>query len=242
MKTRLILNDVWLRYPTVTSQHRRLLTPSTWRGAEGGELRWTLQGVNLRLESGDRVALIGRNGAGKTTLLRILAGVFAPQKGHYEREGRIGCLLDTGYGLDLNVSARTNAVSRGILMGLSRSESRSQAEAALDFAGLEDVADQPVRTYSTGMAARLVFAMSTQYDHDILILDEAIGAGDAAFQTKAKDRIASILESASIVICASHSRSFLETFCTEAILLEDRGIAARGPFSEIQDRYENSFL
>ena len=232
------LRNVWLRYPRVSSQHRRLLTPATWRKGPAEEGRWALSGLDLDLQSGDRVALIGRNGAGKTTLLRVLAGIYAPQRGDYLRHGRVACLLDTGYGLDPNVSARRNAVSRAIISGLPRREALTQAEAALDFAGLTEVADDPIRTFSMGMMARLIFSISTQTPHDILVLDEAIGAGDAAFQARAQERIASLLESASVVVCASHSRDFLASFCSEAVYIDGGRCVARGPFVEVHEKYE----
>ena len=148
-----------------------------------------LAGINLRLDSGDRVGLIGHNGAGKSTLLRLLAGIYAPTSGSIEKQGKAVPLLDISLGMDENSTGYQNIRLRGLLLGMTNAEIRNKERDIAEFTGLGDSLDLPLRTYSSGMRMRLAFAVSTAIDADILLLDEVIGVGDASFQEKANARL-----------------------------------------------------
>ena len=144
-----------------------------------------LDGVDLLLRCGDRLALLGRNGAGKSTLLRVMAGIYEPSRGRIKVRGRVAALLGGNPGMDPDSTGRENIVLHGLYLGLSKTEIKRQTEAIIDFTELGSFIDFPLRIYSTGMRARLSFAIATAAAPEILLLDEGIGAGDAAFVEKA---------------------------------------------------------
>lgn len=173
--------------------------------------------LTLDINSGDRVGLIGHNGSGKTTLLRALAGIYKPVKGQITIEGSVGTLLDPVAGMDHDATGLENIYLRGHLLGMSRQEIENSIDDIAAFSELGDFLALPLKTYSAGMGTRLAFAISTALHHDILLIDEGIGAGDAAFQAKAQRRIEDLFERASIVVLASHSPDLLRRFCNRTI-------------------------
>ena len=179
-----------------------------------------IDGVNLKIQEGDRVGLLGHNGSGKTTLLRVLAGIYKPTAGAIEIEGRIGALLDSSAGMDPESSGYENIYRRGYMLGLNKTQIKARIDDIVEFSGLGDFMALPMRTFSAGMAARLAFAVSTSTRNDILLIDEGIGAGDAAFQEKARERIATLFGSTPIVILASHSPELIKRFCNRRIEME----------------------
>lgn len=181
-----------------------------------------LDGLNLTLQEGDRVGLIGRNGAGKSTLLRVLAGIYPPTSGHIYSRGRIVPLLDISLGMDELSTGRQNVRLRGLLLGMSDAEIGRKTEEIATFTELGDHLDLPLRTYSSGMRLRLAFAVSTAVDADILLLDEVIGVGDASFMKKAEERMLDLHSRAKIVVLASHSDEVIRKMCNKALWM-DRG-------------------
>ena len=182
-----------------------------------------IDGLSLEIKDGDRVGLVGHNGSGKSTLLRVLAGIYKPSGGAIVIEGKVGTVLDPYAGMDPESTGVENIYLRGYMMGMSREEIASKLDEIAEFTGLGEFLELPMRTYSVGMFARLAFAVSTSAQNDILLIDEGIGAGDAAFRKKAQDRIESLFRRTPIVILASHSEELIAEFCNRRVRLE-RGV------------------
>lgn len=197
-----------------------------------------LDDVSLTLEHGARVGLVGHNGAGKTTLLRVLAGIFEPNCGEVHVDGQAAPMFDKALGMDPESSGYENIVLRGLFLGMSRREIRERADKIAEFSELGEFLDLPIRTYSAGMRMRLAFAVSTSIDPDILLLDEGIGAGDAAFLEKADKRLDSFIDKAAIIVLATHQGSMIERMCTTAVLMEHGRIISHGSTGEILALYQ----
>ncbi len=200
-----------------------------------------LQDLHFEFGNGDRVGLVGRNGAGKSTLLRVLAGIYEPTYGTLITKGRAVALLDMGLGMDETLSGYDNIRLRGTLLGMSSAEIKEKTEEIADFTDLNDYLYLPIRTYSSGMRIRLAFAISTALDPEILLLDEVIGVGDAAFLEKANKRLKEFQERAKIVFVASHSNQVIRDMCNKAIWLDSGKQMMVGPVEEVISAYEKSF-
>lgn len=185
--------------------------------------------LNLTIEEGERVGLVGHNGSGKTTLLRVLAGAYEPTAGTLEIQGRIASFLDISLGVDQEASGYDNILVRGILMGLSRKEILKKTPEIAEFTGLGDYLDMPVRTYSSGMLMRLAFAVSTAVHADIILMDEWLSVGDAEFQKRAQERLKTMVDQAAILVIASHSPDTIESVCNRVICLEAGKIVSDEP-------------
>lgn len=196
-----------------------------------------LDNVDLLLEEGDRVGLIGHNGSGKTTLLRVLAGVYEPMIGRIMRRGKVTPLLDLALGVNLDSTGHENILSFGSLVGLTKSEIREHTEEIEAFTELGDYLSMPVRTYSTGMMLRLGFAVCTCVNPEILLMDEWISVGDASFMEKAEQRLRSFVDNAGILVLASHNQVLLEHVCNKGILLNQGKVKAVGPIRDVLDTY-----
>jgi ABC-type polysaccharide/polyol phosphate transport system ATPase subunit len=196
-----------------------------------------LAGVSLDIEEGERVGIIGANGAGKSTLLKVLAGIYEPTRGRVRAEGRMSALLATSLGLDADATGRENIVLRGLFMGIHPREMRKRIGEIAEFTELGPYLDLPVRTYSTGMMARLCFAAATSDPPEILLMDEWLGASDAGFLHKAQRRMENFVGKSSIMVLASHSLPLLEQWCNRAILLDRGRVAATGAVKEIAALY-----
>ncbi len=179
-----------------------------------------LDDISLEIKDGDRIGLVGHNGSGKTTLLRVLAGIYKPAAGTITIEGSLGAILDPSAGMDPEATGIENIYLRGHLLGMRRAEIETAIPDIAEFTDLGDFLTLPMRTYSAGMAARLAFGISTATRHDILLMDEGIGAGDASFQDKAQKRIESLFARTSIVILASHSAELIDRYCNRRLQLE----------------------
>ena len=184
-----------------------------------------LAGVSLKLRPGDRLGLVGSNGAGKTTLLRVLAGVYAPDEGVVEVEGRIASLLDLALGIDPSATGYENIRLRGLIAGLNRREIREREAQIAEFSGLGAFLALPVKTYSAGMQARLAFAAATAVDADILLMDEWIAVGDAEFTARAQARLTGLVERSHILVLASHSPGLVRTLCNKFVHMS-HGVAS----------------
>lgn len=179
-----------------------------------------LNDINLEIRSGDRVGLYGHNGAGKTSLLRMIAGIYEPTGGELEVSGRISSLLDVALGMDMEATGYENILLRGMILGLFPEQIRKLTPSIVEFSGLGDFVAVPVRTYSSGMVLRLAFSIVTSIQPDILLLDEWLSVGDADFVQKAEERMRSLVDSASILVLASHSRPVIEDVCNIIVTLE----------------------
>lgn len=192
-----------------------------------------LDNLNLTLDHGTKVGLVGHNGAGKTTLLRVLAGIYEPNEGTVDVEGQVAPMFDQSLGMDPESSGFENIVLRGLCLGMSKREIIARTDEIAKFTELGDFLNLPIRTFSDGMRTRLAFAISTAIQPDILLLDEGIAAGDAAFLAKANKRLEAFTEQASIIVLASHSNTLISRMCTSAILLEHGRLLAQGATDEI---------
>jgi ABC-2 type transport system ATP-binding protein/lipopolysaccharide transport system ATP-binding protein len=192
-----------------------------------------LRDVNLNLEPGDRLALIGHNGAGKSTLLRVLAGAYEPSHGIAEIKGKVSSLLDLTMGMDPELTGRENIGLRGIFLGMTFRDVAALMPSIEEFSELGGFMDLPMRTYSSGMTLRLAFAISTAIQPDILLLDEMISVGDASFAEKAKLRMEQIMENSRILVLASHDPAILKRYCNKAVLLREGQIVSAGTLNEI---------
>lgn len=179
-----------------------------------------LDEVSFSLLPGDRLGLWGHNGSGKTTLLRAIAGVYPPVSGRLDVMGRIASLIDLSLGMDGDASGIENIRMRGVLLGLSRRDTDRVLDDVAEFTELGDFLSMPVRTYSSGMHMRLGFAISTAVEADIVLMDEWLSVGDADFQKRAQDRLATFLERSKILVLASHSEPLLHDLCTRIIHLD----------------------
>ncbi|PRE75776.1 ABC transporter ATP-binding protein [Burkholderia multivorans] len=197
-----------------------------------------LDNIDLRLESGDRIGLIGHNGAGKSTLLRTMAGIYPPTAGTVTRSGKVVPLLDISLGMDENSTGLQNIRLRGLLLGMSDAEIRKKQREIAEFCELGDYLDLPIRTYSSGMRVRLAFAVSTAVDAEILLLDEVMGVGDAAFMQKAEQRLADLHSRAEIVVLAMHSNREIRRVCNKALWMERGRVRAFGAVEEVVSAYE----
>jgi homopolymeric O-antigen transport system ATP-binding protein len=196
--------------------------------------------LNLAIENGDRLAIVGANGAGKSTLLKVLAGIYQPSRGHMDTSGQVTALLTSSVGLNFEATGRENIILRGMYMGIHPREMSSRVDEIAEFTELGPYLDMPVRTYSSGMMVRLSFAASTSAPTEILLMDEWLTAGDAAFLAKAQKRMAKFVGTSTILVLASHSMELLEQWCNRAILLDRGVIRAAGGVKEIVTEYQKS--
>ena len=190
---------------------------------------WALRGVDLSVRAGDCFAIIGRNGAGKSTLLRVMGQLLDHDEGTVRVRGRINALLNLGVGFDPHLTGRENVHLLGALMGLRGAQTRARVPAVIELADIGDFIDAPLRTYSSGMRARLGFAAATAMtEPHVLLLDEVMGTGDAAFQERSRDRVMELIRDAHAVVVASHDMAWVAANATYAILLDGGRIVAEG--------------
>jgi ABC-type polysaccharide/polyol phosphate transport system ATPase subunit len=222
------LNSVSVEFP-VYNINARSFKKSFLRLATGGAvvedenqrvIVSALDNINMRIEHGDRIGLIGHNGSGKSTFLRLLATIYEPTRGNLTIDGHISPMLDLMPGIELELTGYDNIFVRGTLLGLTRKQISDQTQQIADLTGLGDYLSMPLRTYSSGMLVRLAFAISSSINPDILLIDEVFGAGDADFMEKARQRMVDLLDSSSIVVLATHSDALITEFCTKVLLLE----------------------
>jgi ABC-type polysaccharide/polyol phosphate transport system ATPase subunit len=199
-----------------------------------------LDGIDLELNDGDRLGLIGHNGSGKTTLLRVLAGVYRPRPGSATIAGSISSFTDITLGMDPESTGWENIIFRCVFMGLGFAEAKRRSPAIAEFSELGSYLDLPVRTYSTGMYLRLAFAISTSIEPDILIMDEMISAGDLQFIEKAKQRLREIIGKANILALASHDLQMIRSMCNKVVWLERGVIKGMGPAEVVVMAYEGT--
>lgn len=179
-----------------------------------------LKGVSLEILPGDRVGLMGHNGSGKTSLLRMLAGIYEPTSGAIQVRGKISSFINLGLGMDLEATGAENILLCGLMFGLGFDEIQKLTPSIGKFSGLGEFLDMPVRTYSSGMMMRLVFSIVTSVDAEILLMDEWLSVGDADFVVHAEQRLRELVNSASILVLASHSEEVVENLCNVIVRLE----------------------
>src|SRR5215203_2136514 len=199
---------------------------------------WALKDVNLDIEPGTTLGIVGRNGAGKSTLLSIISGVLQPTTGEVQVEGRLSAIFGIGTGFNPLFTGRENAMLSGLILGIEYEEMLERFDDIEAFADLGEFMDQPIKTYSSGMRGRLGFAVAINVQPDVLVIDEALSAGDAGFKKKAIQRMYDLRESGSTVLFVSHSMGMVRRFCTEAMLLHRGKLLSKGDPEEVVERYE----
>jgi ABC-type polysaccharide/polyol phosphate transport system ATPase subunit len=219
------------------NRHLRVVTPGEARLRGLGRTTWGLRDLTFSIGAGEGVALIGRSGSGKTTLLRVLAGIFSPDRGTLEIDGRVASLLSVDAGLLSLLTGRENAMLLGVIAGLSRRRARQALDDVKARSDLGDAFEHPVLTYSQGMRARLGLAVAEETDPQILLLDEVHEALDHEFRSYLQDRAHSIVEAGGVVIAAGHDHPMLARLCTRAIWIEGGSIRDDGPFGDVQPEY-----
>lgn len=197
-----------------------------------------LKDINLHLREGDRVGLVGHNGAGKSTLLRLLSGIYEPTRGSADVRGRVAPVFDLGVGMDPEVSGYDNIIIRGLFLGQTIKQMKNKMDEIAEFTELGDYLAMPLRTYSTGMRVRLALGVVTSIEPEILLLDEGIGAVDAAFMAKARVRLQEMVERSGILVFASHSNDFLAQLCNTALWVDHGQIREAGLVADVVEAYE----
>jgi len=196
-----------------------------------------LNNVNLVVNKGEKIGIIGANGSGKSTLLKIISGILKPTVGNVRVRGQVAPLIELGAGFDPDISVMDNILLYGVLLGFSRTEMKARARYILEFAELEDYALVPVKGLSSGMVARLGFAIATDVQPDILILDEVLSVGDEGFKNKCKQRMDQFWDDHATVLVVSHDLDFVSTSCKKAIYLSQGNIKFAGDSQEVVDFY-----
>jgi lipopolysaccharide transport system ATP-binding protein len=209
------------------------------RWASGNRSRefWALRNVSLEVKRGDAVGILGRNGSGKSTLLQIIAGTLGPTTGTREVNGRLAALLELGSGFNPDFTGRENVILNGMILGLAEREVLERFDDIAAFADIGDFIDQPVRTYSSGMVLRLAFAVQTQIEPEILIVDEALAVGDALFQKRCFQKMEALRSKGCTLLVVSHDQESIRTLTDHALLLSEGVPCAMGPSSEVVLEY-----
>ncbi len=237
--------DVWVRFlvrhtrPDVTLRATLVNSLDRFRSRNGKGAKefYALRGVSLQATAGDVIGVIGKNGSGKTTLLKTLGGICTPDRGCVRIAGSVGCLLSFGVGFNNQLTGRENIYLNGTFLGIPKRTIAERCDEIVAFAELEDFIDAPVKTYSAGMRSRLGFSIAAHLDPDILLLDEALSTGDAAFRKKAGTILDRYCHSDKLVVIASHNMELIRRSCTRAIWIEKGEIRMEGEPDEVIDAY-----
>lgn len=237
---RVQLERVGVRYNLLTDDQRTLKGRLTnfFSGTPESAQFWALRDVNLSIQPGEIVGLVGRNGSGKSTLLRVVSGVIEPTEGSTDVQGRLLPILELGAAFNAELTGRENVYLNCSLLGFSREQTAEMVPEILAFSELGMFFDVPIKTYSSGMGARLAFAISTQIQPEILVLDEVLGVGDEAFQKKSFYRIRKLIDQGVIVIMVSHSSALIEQLCNRVVYLSKGKIEADGKPRQVLQQYQ----
>ena len=236
------MSNVALDYPRVRKGVGFLREIITGRfNNQPSKKNWfrALDGINLDVNKGEVVGIIGPNGSGKSTLLRVIAGIYAPDEGSIEVEGRITLLAGVGTGFNQNLTGRENISLTASIFGFNKKDILEMEEDIIEFSGIREFIDDPIRTYSAGMRARLGFAIISNLDPDILLLDEVMSVGDHEFRKKSRARIEELVNGKATVVIVSHSKSILKSLCDKVYFIQDGKIASDGDLEEAFELYES---
>lgn len=237
--------QAWVEFPIFDAKSRSL--KKAFLGKAGGSIGRNqsdvvvveaLRDITMSLKEGDRVGLVGHNGAGKSTLLRLLSGIYEPTKGNARINGRVAPVFDLGVGMDPEVSGYENIIVRGLFLGQTRKQMLDKIDEIAEFTELGEYLSMPLRTYSHGMRVRLAMGVVTSIDPEILLLDEGIGAVDAEFMKKARQRLQELVARSGMLVFASHSNEFLAQLCDTAMWIDHGEIRLQGGIEEVVRAYE----
>jgi lipopolysaccharide transport system ATP-binding protein len=233
------------RYPLLTRRGRlhslkgALLRGDLWRLQQEREGFLALSGVDLEVRQGETAAVIGPNGSGKSTLLKLVAGILRPTSGRVEVNGRVTALIELGAGFHPEISGRDNAIVNGMMLGLSRSEITRRLPEILEFSGIGDFIDQPVKTYSSGMYIRLGFSVAVMVEPDVLVVDEILAVGDELFAHRCLDRIARLQRQGTAILLVSHDLGLVEQLAHHALYLRQGRPVLAGATGAVVSRYRS---
>ena len=208
---------------------------------KGHDVYRALKGIDIEIKKGEFVGILGRNGAGKSTLLKIIAEIYQPTSGSVKVNGRLVPFIELGVGFNPNLTGRDNVFLNGAMLGFSRKEIEKMYDSIVEFAELEEFMDQKLKNYSSGQRVRLAFSMAIRADADILLLDEVLAVGDAAFQKKCYEYFDSLRENKKTIILVSHGMGVIRQYCDKAILIEDGKVAFEGTADQVADEYLKLF-
>ena len=220
----------------IPSLVKRAVSPDRDRALAPEEF-WVLNDVSFQLRKGETLGIIGHNGAGKSTMLKHLSGIMEPTRGSITVNGRLSALIEVGAGFHPDLTGRENVFLNGVILGMTRAEIKRKFDEIVEFAGLEEFIDTPVKRYSSGMFARLGFSVAAHLEPDILVIDEVLSVGDFAFQRKGLEKMRAIAKSGATVIFVSHNLQAVAEFCQRGILLERGRIIEDGPTDQVVRRY-----
>ena len=225
------------RLPTEQSSGLKQAIFNRLKGIKGYKEQKVLKGIDIEIKRGEFVGIIGRNGSGKSTLLKILAGIYYPERGKITINGALVPFIELGVGFNPELTGRENVYMNGALLGFSNEEMEGMYDDIWKFAELEQFQDQKLKNYSSGMQVRQAFSIAIRARGDILLLDEVLAVGDAAFQQKCNDYFSKLKNNNQTVILVTHSMENVKKFCTRAILIDDGKILQQGNPKKIADKY-----
>lgn len=232
-------------YGTPRDRLKQFILPHLQFGNEGKKEKyfkefWALQDVSFDVRKGETIGIVGRNGAGKSTLLQMICGTLTPSSGQVVVHGRVAALLELGSGFNPDFTGRENVYMNAAVLGFTKEETEAKFDQIAAFADINHFIDQPVKTYSSGMIARLAFAVAVQVEPDVLVIDEALSVGDMAFQEKSFTKMKQIRDRGTSILFVSHSPSAVRNFCDRAIWIDAGKMRAIGERLEVCDQYEQA--
>ena len=232
------LKGVSKKYRIYPRHRDRLKELLSFGKVKHGHDFWALKDIDLEIEPGSTVGILGRNGAGKSTMLKIVSGVLQPSSGNVEVNGRLAALLQLGAGFNPEFTGRENIMLNGLILGIERREMLERFDEIAAFADIGEFMEQPVKTYSSGMRARLGFAVAVNVEPDILIVDETLSVGDAVFKHMGLQRMRELRDSGTTILFVSHSTGMVKNFCNQGVLLHQGSMISQGETAEVVDRYQ----
>jgi ABC-type polysaccharide/polyol phosphate transport system ATPase subunit len=240
----IVVRGVSVRY-SVPTESLATLKEYVIRRLQGRQIGfrefWALKGIDLEVHKGEALGVIGRNGAGKSTLLKVISRILRPTEGRVITVGTVAPLIELGTGFHAELTGRENVFLNGAMLGFSHRQMAAKFDRIVAFAELEDFIDAPIRTYSSGMTMRLGFAIATDVDPDILMIDEILSVGDEAFQQKCIRRMQAFREAGTTILYVSHSLGSITDLCDRCLWLEHGAIAAQGSPKDVVEAYRSMF-
>lgn len=249
MQTAIAFEDVSKKYRrpghhAIATTLKSYLLKDAWRkkhpNIRNQDAIWALRNVSVDFKAGQTVGVIGRNGSGKSTLLKLVGRILGPDGGKVTINGKVAALIELGAGFHPELTGRENIIINGVILGMSKNEMRERTPDIIKFADIGDFIDYPVRTYSSGMYARLGFSVAINVDADILLIDEILSVGDAEFTRKCHGVLNAFKAQGKSIIVVTHDLNTVRDWCDEAIWLDAGNIKQRGPASDVVDAYSTA--
>jgi ABC-type polysaccharide/polyol phosphate transport system ATPase subunit len=238
MTTALAVNDLWKSY-RLYHERNQYLKAAILKGRRARyEEFWALKGINFEVPTGSTFGVIGSNGSGKSTLLKTMAGILMPEKGSVEIEGRVSALLELGAGFHPELSGQENVYLNGAILGLSKKQITERFDDIVEFAGIADFIDTPVKNYSSGMFVRLGFAVAAHVEPDVLLIDEVLSVGDESFQRRCAEKIDEFRRDGRTIVFVSHGLGQVEQLCQDVAWIEKGELRMLGPAAEVISAYQ----